>query len=56
MKRKPKNQSSAPQKEDAITKKKDELGEDELNKATGGLTISMRKAGGSTDTSGKEYL
>jgi Retinal pigment epithelial membrane protein len=32
----PKNPKSAPQKEDPTTKSKDELGEDELNKVTGG--------------------
>jgi bacteriocin-like protein len=40
-------QKEAPQNEDSITKKNDELQEDELNKVTGG----MRKSGG-RDTTG----
>jgi hypothetical protein len=47
----PKNPKSAPQKEDPISKKNDELQEGELNKVTGG-----RKAGGDPGTSGKEFL
>jgi hypothetical protein len=33
----PKNPKSAPQKEEPTTKKNDELGEDGLNKVTGGV-------------------
>jgi hypothetical protein len=47
-----KNPNSAPQKVDSITKKNDELQQNELNKVTGG----MRKAGGDQSTSGKEFL
>jgi hypothetical protein len=47
MKKNPKNQDTAPQKEDSITKKNDGLGEDELNKVTGGkVVLHVRKAGG----------
>jgi bacteriocin-like protein len=53
MKKNPKNQGSAPQKEDSIAKKNDELQEDELNKVTGG---SIRKASGDSGTSLEELL
>jgi hypothetical protein len=43
MMKNPKNQGSAPQKEDSITKKNEELGEGELKKVSGG---SLRKASG----------
>ena len=52
MKTNPKNQSSAPQKEDSITKKNDELQEGELNKVTGGI----RKSGGDPGNAGAPYL
>jgi hypothetical protein len=43
MMKNPKNQGSAPQKKNSITKKKDELQEAELKKVSGG---SLRKASG----------
>ena len=49
MKKNSPNPNSAPQKEDSITKKNDELGEDELNKVTGGteqtLNIGSQSSG-----------
>ena len=55
MKRNPKNPNSALQKEDPTIKKNDELGEDELNKVTGGGklvegTFTVRKASGNNTT------
>ena len=52
MEKDPKNPKGAPQKENPATKRNDELQEGKLNKVTGGI----RKSGGSTDTSGKEFL
>jgi hypothetical protein len=46
MKNNPTNPNSAPKKEDPTTKSKDELGEDELNKVTGGTEdLSARCVG-----------
>jgi hypothetical protein len=42
MKRNPKHPKSAPKKEVPTIKKNDELGEDELNKATGGTGTTWR--------------